>query len=108
MDAESKLEKVFTGLEFHKNKEYAWVGIDVPGKKNIEGLLPESIVTKVFTSNSALAQAAINGTAEEKNTASKQLKKLMLSEFKKLAKPGDEYFKGFYPIVRMINKALGE
>jgi putative ATP-dependent endonuclease of the OLD family len=106
LDMQGNLEKVFHGLGFQKNKEYAWVGVNAAGKKNVEGLLPESVITAVYSSKPAIVQAATSGTSEEQKSAKSQLKKLLLAEFKSKAKPSDEFYKGFHPLVKLANKAL--
>lgn len=106
LDMESALGKVFSGLGFEKNKDYAWVGANAAGKKNIEGLLPDAIVTAVYASNAGLVQAATNGTPDEQKSAKSKIKELLLAEFKLKAEPTEEFYKGFYPLVKQANKAL--
>lgn len=106
LDAADHLEKTLQSLQLEKYKHFAPVGVNAAGKKNIEGLLPESVITSVYGNNASLVQAATEGTKEEKETARRQLKKKLLEEFKRVAKPGPEYFGNFYPLVRIINKAL--
>ncbi|HEU6447671.1 MAG TPA: AAA family ATPase [Verrucomicrobiae bacterium] len=106
LDMESTLEKTFNGLGLTKNKDYAWVGVNAAGKKNIEGLLPETVVAAVHAANTGIVQAATHGTNEEQKSAKSTLKKLYLAEFKAKAKPGDEFYKGFHPLVKTANKAL--
>ena len=100
------LEKTFHGLGFAKNKEYAWVGVNAAGKMNVEGLLPESVIAAVHAANTGIVQAATHGTNDEQKSAKSNLKKLYLAEFKAKAKPRDEFYKGFYPLVKLANKAL--
>ncbi len=76
------------------------------GKRNIEGLLPDSVRTSVYSANPGLVQAAMQGTKDEQESARSNLKKLLLDEFKRNAEPGPEYFGNFYPLVKMINSAL--
>jgi len=106
LDAAEQLEKTLQSLQLEKGKHYMAVGLDAPGKKNIEGLLPESVTTAVYGSNGALVQAAMAGSKDEQESAKNRLKKLLLEGFRKSAKPGPEYFGHFYPLVRSINKAL--
>ena len=106
LDAAGQLEKTLQALQLEKGKHYMPVGIDQAGKKNIEGLLPDTVTTAVFSANPGLVQAATSGTKEEQNSAKNRLKKLLLEEFKTKAKPGPDYFGNFYPLVRVINKAL--
>jgi hypothetical protein len=64
------------------------------------------LTTTVYGANAPLVQAATAGTKEEQESAKNRLKKLLLEEFKKTAKAGTEYFGNFYPLVKVINKAL--
>lgn len=105
LDAAESLVKALNGLQLEKGKHYLAVGLDAPGKKNIEGLLPDSVTNAVFGSNAALVQQATNGSKDERKSARNKLKRLLLDEFKKTAKPGAEYYGNFYPLVKTINKA---
>lgn len=106
LDAEKKVVKTLQALQLEKKRHYAPVGIDAPGKRCIEGLLPDEVIKAVYTANASLVQAATAGTPEEQKNAKNQLKKLLLDEFKKRASPRKEYFGKFYPLVKIINKAL--
>ncbi|HEV2521914.1 MAG TPA: AAA family ATPase [Candidatus Acidoferrales bacterium] len=106
LDAADQIEKVLQSLKLEKHKDYIPIGLDLPGKKNIEGLLPESVTTLVYGTNADLVQAATAGTKDEQESAKNRLKKLLLEEFRRTSKPGQEYFGNFYPIVKKINTAL--
>lgn len=106
LDAADRLEKTLISLQLKNGKQYMPVGLDVAGKKNIEGLLPESVITTVYGANASVVQQATSGNKEEQESARNRLKRLLLEEFKKSAKPGAEYFGNFYPLVKTINKAL--
>ncbi len=106
LDAAGAVEKTLHGLALEKDRDYLALGVNQPGRKNIEGLLPESVFNVVYGSNAALVQAATHGSKEEQESAKGKLKKLFLEEFRKNAKPGTEYFGQFYSIVRAINRAF--
>jgi putative ATP-dependent endonuclease of the OLD family len=106
LDAANQLEKVLLGLQLEKDKHFTSVGLNAPGKKNIEGLLPESVTTAVYSAYPDLVQAATAGTKEEQESAKRKIKRLLLDEFKKQAKPGQEYYKHFYLLAKIINRAL--
>ncbi len=106
LDAAGSIEKTLQGLQLEKGKQYMPVGLNVAGKKNIEGLLPDTVITAVYGSNAGLVQAATAGTSEEQRSAKSNLKRLLLEEFKKQALPGQEYYGHFYSLARIINKAL--
>ncbi len=94
------------GLRSEQKKHYSPIGLNVAGKKNIEGLLPDSIVSTVYGANPSLVQAATAGTKSEQDSAKSKLKRLLLEEFKKEAKPTPEFFGHFYALTKTINKAL--
>lgn len=60
----------------------------------------------MYGTNAALVQTATSGgDKEEQKKAKAHLKKLLLAEFKQVAKPGEDYSL-FYPTARAIGKAL--
>jgi predicted ATP-dependent endonuclease of OLD family len=107
LDAAGQIEKTLKSLQLEKSKHYLPVGLSAAGKRNIEGLLPDSVTTSVYAANASLVQAATAGTKEEQEGARNRLKKLLLEEFKTKAKPGAEFFGNFYALTKAINKALG-
>jgi predicted ATP-dependent endonuclease of OLD family len=107
LDAADRIEKQLKALQLEKGTHYLPVGQNSAGKRNIEGLLPDSVTTAVYGGNAALVQAATSGTKEEQDSARGRLKKLLLEEFKARAQPGEEFFGKFYALARTINKALG-
>jgi hypothetical protein len=106
LDAEAELAEYLAGLGFQKSKDQCPIGIDSPGKRSIEGLLPEAIHAAVYGSNAALVQQAAHGTKQEKQSAANKLKKLYLQEFKRVAQPSEEFYKAFYSLARSIDKCL--
>jgi putative ATP-dependent endonuclease of the OLD family len=108
LDACAEVEKRIQSLGLELNKGYCPLGVDVAGKKDIEGLLPDEIKNIIRTGSPALVDEAMNGTTEERRTAKRELKRLYLQEFKQRAKPGPEYYGQFYRYAKLINKAMGE
>ncbi len=108
LDAADRIEKHLKALQLERGTHYVPVGQNVAGKRNIEGLLPDSVTTAVYGGNAGLVQAATSGTKEEQDSARGRLKKLLLQEFKARARPGEEFFGQFYAVARIINKALGD
>lgn len=106
LDCHHLVERQLKSLNLEKGSHYLPIGVDAPGKKNIEGLLPETVRTAVYAAHADLVQAALSGTPEEKKGAQSKLKTLLLEEFTKQATPGEEYYKGFYALVRVANRAL--
>lgn len=106
LDAENGLSKLLQGLGLEKLKHYAAVGISGGGRNKIEGLLPESVRNAVYGSNGELVQQVMGGTSDEAKSAKQKLKRLLLTEFKKQASPGAEYFGEFYKLSKLITKAM--
>jgi hypothetical protein len=106
LDSAAPIEKTLKSLQLEKGKHYLPIGLSAAGKRNIEGLLPDSVTTSVYAANPGFVQAATNGTKEERESARNNLKKLLLDEFKAKAKPGPEFFGSFYAVTKAINKAL--
>jgi len=106
LDATERIEKKLKSLQLEKSKQYLPIGLSAAGKRNVEGLLPDSVTTSVYAANPSLVQAATAGTKEEQESAKGRLKKLLLAEFKAKAKPGAEFFGNFYAVTKVINKAL--
>lgn len=106
LDGEGALTKLLSSLKMEKGTNYCSIGLPGGGKDKIEGLLPESVKNTVFGANGDLVQSALAGTGEEAKSAKQRLKKLQLEEFKRQAKPGEEFYGGFYKLTKIINKAL--
>jgi energy-coupling factor transporter ATP-binding protein EcfA2 len=106
LDSIAKIEKTLHVLELEKARHYWPIGANVAGKRNIEGLLPDSIITAVISANPGVVQAIAAGTKEEQESNRNRLKKLLLAEFKAKASPTQEFFGQFYQVVKVINKAL--
>jgi putative ATP-dependent endonuclease of the OLD family len=106
LDATNQIEKSLKALELEAGKHYLPIGLNAAGKRNIERLLPDAVTTAVYGRNASLVSAATSGTKEERESAKNQLKKLLLTEFKGRAQPGQEYFGRFYALSKTINKVL--
>ena len=105
LDAEGEVEPTLKRLGLRKGEHYFSVGLS-EGAKEVEGLVPEAITKEVFAGNASLVQQLMSGTSSEKKSAKSNLKKLILEQFKREAKPGDEHFKNFYSLVKQINKVI--
>jgi putative ATP-dependent endonuclease of OLD family len=106
LDAAGTVEKNLLALKFEKGKQFFSVGRDLPGKRNIEGLLPDRVVKAVYSANPEAVQAMMAGTSEEQKLARHSLKKALFEEFEKVAVPGDADFGHFYQLTRAMNTAL--
>ena len=108
LDCELEVEPVLKSLGLVKGVNYVSIGRDVPGKRFIEGLLPESVFQKVHADNVDLLQKATFATGSDSKSAKSSLKRMYLDEFKKSAKPGAEMFKNFYVLGKQLNKMISK
>jgi len=106
LDVKDEVEPCLKDTGFECDKHYLAIGLNEPGKKAIEGLLPDSVRSAVYAANTALVDQALNGSGREKSSARNQLKKLMLQQFKKTAVPGDDSYKHLYAVAKQIDKAF--
>jgi putative ATP-dependent endonuclease of OLD family len=104
MDAEGEVLPILNQAGFHKGINCFSLGTEVV--KSIEGLLPASIASSVLSARPELMNSITFGDSSQKKSAKSMYKMALLEEFKKISKPNDEYFKGFYPVVRAINRTL--
>jgi hypothetical protein len=57
----------------------------------------------VYAADANLVQEATQGTKDERESARNRLKSPLLEESEKSASPEPEYFRGFYPLAKIIN-----
>ena len=105
LDADDVVRKTLDALGFERKKSYMPLGVDKPGKRCIEGLLPSTVVSKVYSDHPDLVQA-LSGTSEERREAARKLKCHLLEHFKQIASPGQEFYGKLYPMVAVVNQAL--
>lgn len=106
LDAKGEVSRTLESLNLGESKHHLAVGLDIPGKRDIEGLLPESVRSVVYGANVDLVQQAMSSETKERSSAKNSLKRLLLQEFKANAKPGAEHFRNFYALARVINRAM--
>ena len=105
LDCDAKVSGSLLKIGLKKGVNLFSVGIDKPAKRNIEGLLPEPILSAVYSKHASLVTIATSAEKDSKS-AKQSLKRHLLTEFKSKAKPGDEYFKEFYKLTKVINKVF--
>jgi putative ATP-dependent endonuclease of OLD family len=105
LDVDGQVSKVLENLGLKRHQDFVPIGKDEDGKRDIEGLLPKSVDAAVFSADPDLVNVAISASKDNKSAKGK-LKTAKLAEFKKQAKPGSEYFKDFYALVKILNRAL--
>jgi hypothetical protein len=104
LDAEESVERSIQALGFERRRTYLPIRVEAPGKKNIEGLLPERVRTAVYAENADVVDA-LNGTNTERRDARARLKRLLLERFKTEARAGVDY-EGLYEVAWIINRAV--
>jgi putative ATP-dependent endonuclease of OLD family len=108
LDVKDDVEPRLTKMGFTANKDFLALGIDAPGKRDIEGLLPESVKGAVRLANPNLVDQLGSADKAERTDAKSRLKKLYLDEFRAKAKFTDEFYKAFYDVAKRINKAMAD
>jgi putative ATP-dependent endonuclease of OLD family len=106
LDREKEVMPSLVSAGLKKNRDFFPIGLSGSGKQNIEGLVPDSVTSRVHSAHTSLVQQAMHGTTEEKNAAKEELKQLIYKEFASKARVGDEFFRKFYDVTRAINKAM--
>jgi putative ATP-dependent endonuclease of the OLD family len=106
LDTANKVEPNLKKVGLIKNQDYIIIGKDISGKRNVEGLLPDIVISKVNGENTDLVQGLMSNDEKERKKAKNSLKMKYLEEVKANSKPTEEYFGEFYKIVKQINKQL--
>lgn len=106
LDVYPQVKTSFTKAGLEKDKDYFLVGIDKPGYRFIEGLIPNSIREKVNSENLELNFALQSENKDERKSAKDRLKELYLMEFKKDIKYDKSYFEEFYKLTKKLNQKI--
>jgi hypothetical protein len=106
LDVKEELSKSMSALSLEENKDYFMVGIEKPGKKCIEGLLPDSLLSSVYAKNTDLVTQLTSVNTKERNDAKSSLKKKYLEEFKAKRDWNIEDLKLFKSLFISITKAF--
>jgi hypothetical protein len=104
LDASNDVRASLTGLGLVEGQSFLPVGIHKPGKDAIEGLLPESVYSAVFSREHDLVMQMGSQKSEQRKEAKKKLKKLLLNEFKSRKDYSKEDLAGFVRLGQHIGK----
>lgn len=105
LDASDELRTSLTGLGLEEGTSFMPVGIPKPGKEAIEGLLPESVFSAVFSREHDLVMQMMGSQkSDQKKEAKRKLKKLLLDEFKSRKDYSQEDLKGFVRLGQHIGQ----
>lgn len=106
LDAVSNVKANFDKAGYSKDNDYFLIGIDKPGYRCVEGLLPNFIKTKVNSDNPDLVYGLQSEDKDERKSAKDRLKILYLEEFKRDLKYDESYFGEFYKLADKMNKKI--
>lgn len=106
LDAISNVKTNFDKAGYLKDDDYFSIGLDKPGYRCVEGLLPDFIKSEVNNKNSELVFALQSEDKDERKSAKDRLKALYLEEFKKDLKYDSTYFEEFYKLSKKMNKKI--
>jgi putative ATP-dependent endonuclease of the OLD family len=104
LDKASEVEPKLTSLGLSRGKDFAPVGVDKPGLRDIEGLLPASVKGSVYSRHPDVVAHA-QSAERDRNDARNKLKSLLYAEFSAAAQAGSDY-DAFYKLARTIEKAF--
>jgi len=105
LDHDASITKTLQNLGLKKGIHFFPIGLDKPGKRDIEGLLPDVVRSSVYAANPELVAIA-SSADKERDSARRKLKELLLAEFKTQSSPGPAAFAEFYKLAKGINKSL--
>ena len=106
LDKYSDTKNTFQSLGLTENKEFLISGKNETGKKCIEGLVPNSLLAKVYGENVDLVQETMENSEDGKKARTK-MKQKVLEAFKKEVENKDTaLFAEFYPIVKKLNNVF--
>lgn len=104
LDKDEPISKKLQNIGLKKGRDFFAIGVNQPGRRDIEGLVSERIRSQVYASNTGLVATA-SSSDKEKSSAKNELKAKMLEVFKRDALAPDDYSE-FYKIVKLINKSV--
>lgn len=104
LDCINNVKPNFDKASYVKDVDYYLIGLDKPGYRCIEGLLPDFVKSTVNNLNPELVFALQSEDTKERKSAKDKLKALYLEEFKKNMKFDASYFGEFYKLSAKMNK----
>lgn len=102
LDALSDVRRSIEAIGYVNDKTYFAIGRDKNGHRDIEGLLPDRVRTKVYSENTEIVTSAIGGDKSSKDL----LKRKFLETFKLSTDYTSDEMKHFQDLVNKINKGI--
>jgi hypothetical protein len=106
LDAQDEVQKHLLQIGLQDRRDFTAVGKDKPGKRAIEGLLPERVFKAVYAKEVHLVAAAMGETTDVRKSAKNELKRKLLDEFKAHEDYTESELKEFEQLGKMILKAF--
>jgi len=107
LDAKSELERTMIQIGLVDGVQYMAIGVNKPGKQCIEGLLPEKILSKVYSDNTDLVMQLTSAETKDRKSAKSAIKQKLLAEFKACKELCADELKAFNPLFKALAKNLG-
>jgi putative ATP-dependent endonuclease of the OLD family len=104
LDAKSELERTMSQVGLVENTGFLAVGSMKPGKQCIEGLLPDRVLSKVYSANTDLVMALTSAETKDRKLAKSSLKQKLLTEFKADRTIAREELKPFLPVFKALSR----
>lgn len=105
-DAAGEIQSRLTAIGLIENKDFCSIGNDQDGAGCIEGLLPNSIKSKVYAENTDLVTALTSADSGARRSAKSNLKRKLLEQFAN-SDCGEDELAGYRTLIRKIEKGLG-
>ncbi|MFN5166114.1 MAG: ATP-dependent nuclease [Pseudomonadota bacterium] len=108
LDAKSELERTMTQVGLAEGAGFLAIGSNKPGKQCIEGLLPDRILSKVYSANTDLVMALTSAENRDRKSAKSALKQRLLAEFKCDKSIVRDDLKLFLPVFKALSRLAPE
>ncbi len=97
LDADKQVAKTLQALQLEKKRHFAPVGVNAPGKRCVEGLIPDGVTEAVYASNASLVQAATAGTSDEQKNGQEQAQRALAGGVQEEGFAGKGILRGVLP-----------
>jgi predicted ATP-dependent endonuclease of OLD family len=106
LDAKIDLQKSMSQLGLLENSDYMALGLNEDGKDCIEGLLPQIVLSKVYSNNTDLVMKLTVTDSQKRKSAKNELKSKLLQEFKSSKEFQASDLKGFKTLFSNLSSAF--
>lgn len=107
LDAAGDVKTPLTKLGLKEGEDFLALGLNKPGGKAVEGLLPKRVLDAVNGRETDLVMALTSADSKERRRARDHLKKKYLEEFKRYTDYSKDELKELEKVVKKINSRLG-